>query len=516
MILPAQGDVADPPIAPNTHAARGSEYLGAVGVVALCTLLAGIIFPGFAPTDLTLIYVLGVVIVAVRFGRGPSLLASVLSVAAFDIFFVPPYMTLAVSDSRYVLTFAIMFVVAVISSSLTVQVKRQAEIAHEQTVRTAALYAMSRELAGGHGLDNLIRIAEQHIQAVFDGQTNIFLPTPAGHLNADTKSDTDNECSVAQWVFDKGQSAGWGTETLSSARGLYLPLQAARRTAGVIGLYPRQHENPLTPDQLYLLKIFANQTAIALERETLAEEAEATRMQIAAERLRRSLLNSVSHDLRTPLAAITGAVSSLLENEDTLGAPVRHELAEIAFQESERLNIFIGNLLEMTRLEAGGVTIHKDWQLLDEVIGTVLRQLGQRKAEHPIEIALAPDLPLIPLDSSLIGQVLFNLLDNALKYTPQGTHIRVTAEQVEPMIQVNVIDSGPGLPAELQDRVFDMFYRIRPTVTSGMGLGLTLCKAIVELHGGRIWETNRLEGGAVFHFTLPLEGVPPKIEVIDE
>jgi two-component system, OmpR family, sensor histidine kinase KdpD len=495
----------------------GTNYLRAIAGVVLCSALAWLMLPYFAPANLILVYLVGVTIIAARYGRGPSLLASLLSVAAFDFFFVPPYMTLAVSDSEYILTFVMMLIVALIVSNLTVQIRLQGEIARERERRTLSLYAMSREFASSRGTENLMRVAAQHVSDVFGSQTVILLPNAKGQLEIKNMHEDDllvtrHEQGVAQWVYDHHQAAGLGTATLPGSRGLYVPLVTPQGSAGVLGVYPAQPNRLLSPDQIHLLETFANQTALAIERGLLAEETEQTRLKIEAERQRNALLSSVSHDLRTPLAAITGAVSSLLENETALDANGRRELAQIAYEEADRLNRLLGNLLDMTRLESGGVQVVKEWQPLEEVVGSALNHLSEHNADRSIVTSLPPDLPLVPIDGVLIEQVLINLLENALKYAPLNSPIELSAMPGSNEVIVEVADRGPGLLATDAQRIFDKFYRAQPAATHGVGLGLTICRGMVEAHGGRIWAENRPGGGAVFRFTLPLDGVPPEVQ----
>jgi two-component system, OmpR family, sensor histidine kinase KdpD len=299
---------------------------------------------------------------------------------------------------------------------------------------------------------------------------------------------------------------------LPGSEGLYLPLGASRGTIGVLGVRPAQPRRFLSPDQLHLLEAFANQTAVVIERANLADEAQHAQIQIETERLRNSLLSSVSHDLRTPLAVITGSASSLLEGEAAFDAPTRHELIQTIFDEGNRLNRLVANLLDMTRLEAGSVQAHKEWQPLEEAVGAALTRLEQRLQGRAVSVDLPDDLPLVPLDGVLIEQVLVNLLENALKYTPPASPIDIAARHIDGAVVVEVADRGPGLPPGDEQRVFEKFYQGQPAGRpAGAGLGLTICRGFVAAHGGRIWAESRPGGGARFRFTLPLDGQPPQI-----
>jgi len=264
---------------------------------------------------------------------------------------------------------------------------------------------------------------------------------------------------------------------------------------------------------LHLLETFAGQAAVALERTLLAERAQREQVEIEAERLRTSLLSSLSHDLRTPLGAITGALTSILEDRGTLSAATRRDLLNAALEESQRMNRLIGNLLDMIRVESGALSVQKDWQPLEEPVGVALIRLEDRLRDHPVHVRLPPDLPLVPIDGVLIEQVFINLLENAVKHTPAGTPIDITATAVDGAVRVDVADSGPGLPAGEEARIFEKFYRVPgATATSGVGLGLTIVRGIITAHGGRVWAENRPGGGALFRFTLPLSG-PPHVSI---
>ena len=496
-----------------------SAYLQSSFIVLLCTLLAALIAGRLELSNMVMLYLLGVTFVAYRYGRGPSVLASILSVAAFDFFFVQPYLTFAVSDVEYILTFIVMLIVALVISTLTVQVRAQATAAQQRERRTATLYAMTRDLASTRGLDNLLRVAIHHISDVFESETMILLPNAQGQLQAPDKpifsgADEGRELGAAQWVYDHKQMAGLNTDTLPSAGALYLPLVATRGTVGVLAVRPGDPRRLLPPDQLHLLETFANGISLAIERARLADEAQNATVQVETERLRNSLLSSVSHDLRTPLASITGAATTLLQANGALTTVTRHELTATIVEESERLNRLLTNLLDMTRLEAGAVQVNKEWQPLEEVIGTALARMDGQLKTHPVIVHLPSDLPLVPLDSVLIEQVLINLLENAVKYTPAQSQIEISAAQNGDTVVVNVADHGPGLADEEKQRVFDKFYCISPNHThNGSGLGLTICRGIIQAHGGQIWIQNRSDGpGAVFIFTLPLDGEPPILE----
>jgi len=499
-------------------------YLKGISTVALCTLLSNVITPHLELSNLIMLYLLGVMFVALRYGRGPSIVASLLSVAAFDFFFVQPYLTFAVADVQYLVTFAVMLIVAIVISTLTVQTNTQADVARQRERRTAALYAMTRELASTRGLHNLLGVAIHHINEVFESETVILLATEQGQLQTRDRpifagADDGQELNVAQWAYTHKQMAGLNTDTLPSASAIYLPLVATRGTVGVLAVRPSDPYRLLAPDQLHLLETFASGISVAIERAHLANEAQNATIQVEMERLRNSLLSSVSHDLRTPLASIKGAASSMLQDGDLLSPPTRRELLVTIAEEADRLNRLLTNLLDMTRLEAGAVQIKKEWQPLEEVVGVALARLDAQLEGRPVTTHLPTDLPLVALDSVLIEQVLINLLENALKYTPAATPIEISAQQIDKAVIVHVSDHGPGVAEEVKTHIFDKFYQAHPKdARRGSGLGLTICRGVIEAHGGRIWVDNREEGnGAVFSFSLPLEGEAPtmKAEVVE-
>lgn len=519
------GDTEPPLTALVAQPAASSAAYGwsaaVIGLVTAALFGIDVLFPSFAEANTAMLYLLAVVGVAMRYGRGPSVLASVLSVLAFDFFFITPQWSFAVSDTQYILTFAVMLAVALIISSLTVRFRRQAEAARLRERRTAALYAFSRELAGTRGLEQLLQATVRHIYEVFDSQVIIFLATTGKRLQPWESvsgwwldeatgrifTPDSGEQGVAEWVFHYGEPAGLGTGTLSSAQSLYLPLAGSQGAVGVLGVRPKDPRRFQAPEQLHLLETFAAQAALAIERATLANAAQQERVRAETERMRASLLSSVSHDLRTPLAVITGTTSSLLAGGAALDPATRDDLVRTAYAEAERLNRLVGNLLDMTRLEAGALQPRREWQPLEEVVGAAVVRAETAAPDHPITVNLPGDLPPLAIDGALIEQVLLNLLDNAAKHTPAGTPIELSARQINDTVEVSVADRGPGLPPGAEEQVFEKFFRADTRDRRGAGLGLPICRGMIEAHGGRIWAESRPGGGAVFRFTLPLAGV---------
>ncbi len=500
--------------APSARPTLAQYGWGAL-VVAVCTAVGAVLGQFASITDVAMVYLLGAGVVATRYGRGPSVLAALLSIGAFDFFFVPPVYTFSVTDVRYVLTFTVMLGIALVISGFTLRIREQAETARTRERRTGALYAMSRELAATRGERELIAVASRHIQDTFAAQVQFLLPDASGRVAVPVGTPPgypidDKEQSVAQWAYQQGQRAGIGTDTLPAAQAFYQPLIAAHGTVGVVGLRPADPKRFEDPTLQQLVETFAGQAALALERSLLAEQTQREQLEIEAERLRTALLSSLSHDLRTPLGAITGAASSLLEEQSGLSAATRRDLLKTILEEAERMTRLIANLLDMIRVESGALEVQKEWQPLEEVVGVALIRLDVRLRDHPVTVRLPADLPLVPLDAVLIEQVFVNLLENAVKYTPAGTPIDISAVAEGPVVRVEVADRGPGLPPGEEVRVFDKFYRAPETVArSGIGLGLAICRGIITAHGGRIWAENRPGGGAAFRFTLPLSGAPP-------
>jgi two-component system sensor histidine kinase KdpD len=499
---------------PRSAARSPIDLLWALGVVALCTAASATVARYLTPVNLVMIYLLGVVVVSLRFGRRAAILAAVLSVATFDFFVVPPRWTFAVGESEYLITFAVMLLTGLVISTLVARVRFQVDSARRHERRTAALFAISRELAATQSRDQIARTAVEHVTAAVDARAVILLPDPQRKL-VPLGSDvggflpSEHDEAVAKWVLEHGEVAGRGTKTLPGAEAVYLPLAASHGTVGVLGVVTTD-ERAADPEQLRLLEALAALAGLALERAALTAEAERIRLDMETERLRSSLLSAVSHDLRTPLSVITGAASTLLDGDRPPTASTVQELVTAILNEAERLNRLVGNLLDMTRLEAGALQVHKQWQPIEEVLGAVLNRLSRLLADHPVATHLPPDLPFAPFDDLLIQQVLINLLENVVRHTPPGTSIDLSACVQDHALQVEVADRGPGLPAGDPQRLFEKFARgADADARRGAGLGLAICRGIIALHGGQIHAENRPAGGAVFRFSLPLEGSPP-------
>ncbi len=496
---------------------RWPRYLWAGAAVAMATGVAALVDPFFEPANQVMVYLLAVTLVATWLGRGPSVFAVVSAVLAFNFFFVPPEWTLRVTDPQYLATFAVMLAVGLIISNLTANIRTRARIAGYREQRTAALYAMSRELARVDEVEDMVRIAVKHMAQVFDAQAVVLLPDRDARVRhprgeAASASLRAADLAVAQWVLDHGEPAGLGTDTLPGGQSHYLPLAGSEATIGVLAILPANPRRVFVPEQQRLLETFASQIALALERAQLASSAQASELDAESERLRNALLAAISHDLRTPLASIVGAASSLAERGERMSDRDRAELARAIHAEAERMTGLIDNVLDMARLQSGVASLNRQWHPLEELVGATLKRLERTLAGHRVQTHLPPDLPLVSVDGVLIGQVLANLLENAAKYAPPGTTISISAETGQDELVVSVADEGPGLPPGEEQRIFDKFHRAAPEgPQSGVGLGLSICKAIVHAHGGSLAAENLPAGGAVFRFTLLLIGEPPNV-----
>jgi len=506
------GDTERPTSTRKPTTARPSRsrwpYVWSVAGVTMTTLLCLLLTQFFAPVNLVMVYMACIVAVSLLYGRGPSVLATILSVAAFDFIFIPPYFTFAVTDTQYVFTFAVMLVTGLVISELAGRVRAQTEATRQRERRTAALYALSRELAELPTRDAVAQAARRIIGDALDVDVWVLLQSAGGRFaSADPAPDSspsEKEEAVIRWVFDHRRPAGRGTDTLPGSSATYLPLLVTEGIVGVLGVQSRPPASRLETEQMQLVKAFAGQVAGAIERCNLALHAEQARLAIETERMRNTLLSTVSHDLRTPLATITGAASLLVEGSEQLAAAARQDLAESILDESERLHRLVANLLDLTRLEAGAIQLQHELQPIEEVAGVVLNRLERQLREHPVEIHIAGDLPPVAIDGLLIQEVLMNLLDNACKFSPPNSTIDLSARQMDSELVVEVADRGAGLPPGHEQRLFEKFYRVDHDSRRGTGIGLAICRGIVELHGGKISAEDRPGGGAVFRFSLPV------------
>lgn len=484
-------------------------YAATVVLVAATTLLGRLVLSRVDPTNLVMLYLLAVVVTGLRWGRSPAVLSAVLGVLSFDYFLVPPYLTMAVSDAQYLITFFALLAVALVIGTLTGQLRDHAAELHRREAETAALYAFSRSMAIAQDLPAVAQAVVQHVSGTFGRPATLLLQDQAGPLAEYGWRLTPAERQTAAAALGQdgpGDAAcASGAGETSQAGAVPVPLTTAHGVVGVVCLAGMPEVEPLSPDRRRLLAAFAVQAAGAVERAQLAEAAQRAHLLEETEKLQDALLHSISHALRTPLASIIGSLSTLSDS-DQLNEETRTDLLDTAREEADRLNWLVSNLLDMTRLESGHLTLTVDRYDLEDVVGVALGQTASILRERPVDVRLEENLPLVPLDQVLIVQVLDNLLSNAAKYSPTGSPIDIGVRREGQMVEVSVADRGFGIPERDRERVFEKFYRVqRPGNPSGTGLGLAICRGIVEAHRGRIWAEDRQGGGTTIRFTLPLE-----------
>jgi len=486
----------------------------AVATTALATGLCALMYDHLQGANLVMVYLLGVAFVASRYGPKESALAALLSVASFDFFFVEPRFRFSVSDTEYLFTFAVMLGVALLISSLNLRMRFQAEAASEREVRTAALYSLSRELAQSRKKEELAIATVRRLRDSFGVDAAIFMKREhTGSLVAVGRSQSHfekegNEQAVAEWTYSRAEKAGLGTTTLAGARATYFPLKSPRGAVGVLAIKPADGA-PLEGSLLNLVETMAAGLGLAIERTILAKESQDARVRAEAEQLRGTLLSMVSHDLRTPLTSISGA-ASLLANEPEQPKAKRLELAQTIFDETERLNRLVRNLLDMSRLESEAVSLNLEWETVEELAGFAVSRVENLLGDRKLTTNIPADLPLVRVDSVLMGQVFVNLLENACRHTPPGTRIEISAAITDGRIEISVADHGPGIAKGDENRVFEKFFR-NSKHSEGSGLGLAIASAIVQAHGGAVRAANRQEGGAIFSVELPIPADQPKV-----
>jgi two-component system sensor histidine kinase KdpD len=466
--------------------------------------------------NIAMLFLLVVLVVAVRLGRGPSVTATCVSVACFDFFYVPPRFTFAISDVQYLVAFGVMLAVGLITGHLTAGLRFQAHVAARRESRTRALYEFARALSGVLQTGQIQEAARDAIGRSFGVRTVLLVPDADGRVAvAGDALIAGLDTGIAQWAFDHGASAGMGTDTLPGSPVFYLPLVAPMRTRGVLAIEAATPHWLTGPEQRQQLDTFAALAAIALERVHYIEVAQDALVRIESERLRNSLLAALSHDLRTPLTSLMAQAETLAASAPPL-APAQRVMADALREETVRMGRLVTNLLDMARIESGDVKLKRQWQAVEEVVGSALAASRPALAGHLVQTHVPPDLPLVQYDAVLVERVLCNLLENAAKYTPPGSTVAVAAEPHGQWLNVSVTDDGPGLPPGQAETVFEKFTRgERESAKPGVGLGLAICRAIVGAHGGTIRAANRPGGGAAFTFTLPL-GTPPALPPLDD
>ncbi|MFO1095346.1 MAG: sensor histidine kinase KdpD [Planctomycetaceae bacterium] len=472
-----------------------------------------------AEANTVMLFLATVAWTAYRYGRGPAALASAAAVLVFDFFFVSPFGTFAVDDTQYIVTFAVMLAIGLVIGTLTARLRAQIESTRQRERRTSALYELGKQLGSLYGSSFLASAAGRKIAEMVGGDVAIYLRSQAGALGIVCGQDgpiAGHPVSLptAQWVVEHDQVAGAGTNTLPNAAALFLPLTGTQRTHGAVAIRVADATRLVEPDLRQLLEACVSQLALALERDQLAIDAAEARIQAETEQVRSSLLSSVSHDLKTPLAAIAGASSSLLESS-ALDDETRQQLLETVAEEAARLNRLLENILQMSKLEAGAAAPNRQWHVLEEIVGSALHRTRRELADHDVQVMLPTDLPLLFVDGLLLEQVFVNLLENAARYTPAKSHVVIRAAVDGRMVRIALSDNGPGVPAGSEERIFDKFYRATPTVDGGRGsgLGLAISRAIVKAHGGTMTVSNQPGGGAEFQLRLPLSQDAPRVAI---
>jgi two-component system sensor histidine kinase KdpD len=500
--------------APQLHSSLGA-YLAAIGIVTGVTVTDFLLvtaFPWIGYQAVGLTELLAVLLIAVYLGRGPALVAATISAFTWNFLFIEPRLTLNISQVQDAILFALYFVIAIFAGNLTARIRAQERLARYTADRTLALYTLAHETATAVNMDDVLRTAVAQIRQIFKVEVAVLIPIdgdlqPSAHECSTTPLD-DKEMSVALWAFEHGKPAGRYTDTLPLATVQCYPLSTPNRVVGVIALRSPD-ESRLGVDEGALLETFISQIALVIERELLDDAAQQSAMLRESERLYTTLLNSISHELRTPIAAIKGAASGL--NNVNI-AEHRAALVGDIHSATDRLNRLVENLLDMSRLESGRLQLKRDWCDVGEIISVAVAHIDECQTDHAITMQIAPDLPLIQVDFSLLEQAIINLIENACHYTPAGKSIIVRARQDERRIVIEVDDEGAGIPADKLDTIFEKFYRLPGTPTGGTGLGLSISRGVVEAHGGTITAGNRPTGGARFTMRLPLNGAPPPVQ----
>ena len=487
-----------------------APYAASFGMVVVA-LLIGLLLQRFGITNVALVFLTAILASAVSYGLWPSLFACLSAMLAYNFFFLPPRYTFTIAAPENVVALFFFTIVAVVASYLSARVREQAISARERAITTESLYLFSRKLAGVFTLDDLLWAAAFQFAQMLKLRVVILLPEDstiavrAGYPPEDILAEAD--LAAAKWVWEPAVPAGRGADTLPGAKRLFLPMRTGRGMLGVVGLDSDRPGPLLTPDQRRLFDALSDQVALAIERINLSEDIDRARVAAETERLRSALLTSISHDLRTPLASILGSASALGNQNGGLDGNARTELLHTIQEEAERLNRFIANLLDMTRLESGAIQSHADFVDLGDVAGSAIQRASAVLAKHDMRVSIQANLPMLKLDPVLLEQVLFNLLDNAAKYTPPNSKIELSAMRNGELVRLDIADEGDGIPADDLERIFDKFYRVQAEDRrrAGTGLGLAICRGFVEAMGGTIRASNRTDRrGALLTIILPI------------
>jgi len=505
----AKRGAASPGARPPASRRALMAYAAALGLTVLCTAVALPMLDHFDLIDMVMVYMLGATLAALRLGRGPAIVNSLANIAAFDFFFVPPRFSFFVSDPHYMVTFGVILVVAIIIANLVSAVQQQTLAAVSRERRTAALYAMSRELAVTREADGMADVAERIISEVAHGPAIVLVCDERGRLRQrPSATGRTPDLALCQWVVEHRQRAGHGSAQFGADRCIYLPLIGSQDARGVLVLRPADPKRALLPEQSRLLEALGHLLAVALERARLAQVAESARLSAERAALRNTLLASISHDLRTPLSAIAGAGSMMAQDSFPLDAHRRTTLGHLIEDKARDMTELLSNVLELMRLETGMGAVKRDWYLLEDLVGQTLRQNEGRLARWRVFVDLPADLPMLYVEAGLIVQILSNVVENCTKHTPPETRIAIAARTEDEQVVISVEDDGPGFGSTDTERLFDKFERGRAeSNVAGAGLGLAICRAVARLHGGDIRAMNGRSGGACFEITLPQPAV---------
>lgn len=502
--------------------ARLLPYLEIFSLIILITLIGWTWVSYLGLVNMAMLFLFPVLFGAVRGGLSAGIFSAITAIIFYDFFVVPPVLSFTIADLRYMISFSIFLLVGIYTGNLSSRLREQIYNSRKREAQTNALYSLSREIAAVSELNMVLDSVVKKVTEIYDGQVVILLPDDQRKLQVRAFSNSEyplaeSERAVATWVFEHQQIAGKGTDTLGGAEGRYIPLNSEQGTCGVLGIMSKNKERYLQPEQQRLLEAFASLTALAVTRISLVEKAREMQLLSESDKLRTALLNSISHDLRTPLASMIGAVTSLVEDNDLYDEVSRNDLLQTILQGAMRMNRLVNNLLDMARLESGMLKLNKDWCEIEEIIASAVDRLAKVLQEHDFSIQCRQGLPLVNVDFVLIEQVIVNLLDNAMKYSNPKGKILLDVRNNNQEIEVTVQNWGSRIPQDDLEHIFDKFYRVRVSrQISGTGLGLAISKGIIELHGGRIWAENVSRDSVSVTFALPIDQTTPKIPASTE
>lgn len=486
------------------------DYALSLAIVVLTTAVDFSLFPYVNASSLAMVYLLGMTSIALIGHFFPTLVGTILSILAYQFFFYPPYYSFSFENRESFFTLLVLLIVSQVISQLTLMIRHQTKAVRQTEYQTTALYTLSRRLSSLRGVDKLLDAGIQYISAIFDCKIIALMPEHKRLIiraRYKTNEELDaKEMGIAQWVFEIGQKAGLGTDSLSFSDALYVPLLGSQEAIGVLRIHPRKAEKLELPDNMNLLEACANQMALALEVDSLHDQKQVSKLQSEKDRARSALLKSISRDLRAPLLAILGAANTQIEMAKSMNTRSVRKVAKDIYFEAEQLNRLINNLLQITYLETKSVTLEKQLLSLNQTIKSIIKQSEKKLGKRSIALDLPANIPLVPFDNSLLQEVLLNLLDNAVKFTPADSPIEIAVMKEKKQVVVSVKDCGPGIVTDEINKLFEKYYRGRMlTSERGLGLGLAICRIIIEAHGGKIWAENSKQGGAVFKFTLPID-----------